>query len=108
MRKSTINLSSATTTTAKRKLDMTVEGRYYSKSEYNAMSATQKEQLWQMHKSNPKQHAPKKGKNNKDSVQVSKKQLANRTCRIAALESMAKNTYAIDSDSGNDTEPANN
>eukprot|EP00957_Ditylum_brightwellii_P054214 4106346-Ditylum_brightwellii.AAC.1 len=69
MKKCAINAPSATTTTTKRKLGMTVEDRYYSKAEYSAKSVTQKDQLWQMRKSNPNCHASNKEKNNKHSVQ---------------------------------------
>eukprot|EP00957_Ditylum_brightwellii_P196491 14971579-Ditylum_brightwellii.AAC.1 len=85
-----------------------MEDRYYSKEEYNAMSSTQKEQLWQICKCNPNCHALNKGKKNKDSIQVSKKQLAEMTCKITALESNTKNTFTIDSDNDSDTEPTNN
>eukprot|EP00957_Ditylum_brightwellii_P209204 15360787-Ditylum_brightwellii.AAC.1 len=69
MRKNAINISSITITTNKRKLDMVMEDRYYSKEEYNTLKSTQKNQLWKIFKNNPNHHATKKGKKDKDSAQ---------------------------------------
>eukprot|EP00957_Ditylum_brightwellii_P017213 1297587-Ditylum_brightwellii.AAC.1 len=104
MKKNAINVSFTTITTAKRKLDMAVENWYFSKEKYNTMPATQNEQLWKIHKSDPKHHALKKGEKSKDNIQVSKKKLVEMTCKLVVLESKAKRMFTIDTDTDTDTD----
>eukprot|EP00957_Ditylum_brightwellii_P049129 3727737-Ditylum_brightwellii.AAC.1 len=70
--------------------------------------AGQKDQLWKMYNSNSKCHAAKKAKKDKDSIQVSKKELFGVTDKITEIEYKQKKTYIINSDSNSDTEPTNN